>query len=63
MKIYETLRNQLIEFGLNPRHWEIQKEGSSFKLNHLKDRHLKMVGAVFYKNQRLSWSHLEILSF
>ena len=63
MKKYSSLLNQLREFGLNPNHWELNDQGTNFKVSHLKDKHLSLIGEVDYKNKKPYWFNLEFMSF
>ncbi len=63
MKKYSGLLNQLKEFGLNPNHWEVNCHGSKFKVCHLKNKHLNLIGEVAYRNKKPCWFNLELVSF
>ena len=56
------LLHQLIQFGLNPKEWEmIFKEGKGV-LTHWKDKSFCLEGDVILKNKKWEWANLTLLS-
>ncbi len=62
MKKHSVLLNQLKDFGLNPSHWEVKNHGSKFKVSHLRNKHLNLIGEVAYVNKKPCWFNLALLS-
>jgi len=62
-KLKKHLLNQLKEFGLNPRHWEITTNGSRYHLSHLKEKDLNLEGMVCYREDTLHWANLKLMNF
>lgn len=60
MNPHQHLLNQLKEFGLNPKHWAIQRQGSHWKVNHLQNKGLNLVGQVISHGKRPCWLSLEL---
>lgn len=57
------LQSQLSQFGLNPLEWSLRKvHALRFILENTQDENFKIEAQLTYKNQKLQWQSLEVIS-